>query len=78
MVCRAVPDAELLPATYELARSIAAQPFEAVRAYKRSVYQGMSMSLDAHLDMVSAHTSILRDTPEHRAKVDAFLQRKKR
>jgi len=78
MVCRAVPDAELMATTYELARSIASQPFEAVRAYKRSVYQGMTMSLDAHLDMVSAHTSILRDTPEHRAKVEAFLQRKQK
>jgi enoyl-CoA hydratase/carnithine racemase len=53
-------------------------PFEAVRAYKRSVYQGMTMDLDSHLDMVSAHTSILRDTPEHRERVEAFLRRKKK
>jgi len=70
------PDA-LLPATYELARAIAGQPFEAIRAYKRSVYQGMSMNLSTHLDMVSSHTSILRDTPDHRAKVAAFLERKR-
>lgn len=78
MVSRAVPDAELMPVTYEMARSIASMPFEAVRAYKRSVYQGMTMDLDTHLDMVSAHTSILRDTPDHRERVEAFLQRKKR
>ena len=68
---------ELMAKTYELARSIAVQPFEAVRAYKRSVYQGMNMTLAAHLDMVSSHTSILRDTPEHREKVAAFLERKR-
>jgi enoyl-CoA hydratase/carnithine racemase len=78
MVSRAVPDAELMPVTRQLARSIAAQPFEAVRAYKRAVYQGMTMSLDAHLDMVSSHTSILRDTPEHRQRVEAFLQRRRK
>lgn len=78
MVCRAVPDAELMPASYALARQIAAQPFEAVRAYKRAVYQGMTMSLEAHLDMVSSHTSLLRDTPEHRDRVEAFLQRKRK
>ena len=78
LVTRAVADAELMPVTCELARTIAAQPFEAVRAYKRAVYQGMTMSLDAHLDMVSSHTSILRDTPEHRERVEAFLQRKRK
>ncbi|HYC49252.1 MAG TPA: enoyl-CoA hydratase-related protein [Burkholderiales bacterium] len=77
LVNKVVPLGELMPATYELARAIAAQPFEAVRAYKRAVYQGMDMRLAAHLDMVSSHTSILRDTPEHREKVAAFLSRKK-
>ncbi len=72
----AAPD-QLMAATYELARAIASQPFEAVRAYKRSVYQGLSMPLAAHLDMVSSHTSILRDTPDHRARVAAFLERKR-
>lgn len=78
MVCRSVPDADLMTVTYEMARSIASMPFEAVRAYKRAVYQGMTMELNAHLDMVSAHTSILRDTPDHRERVEAFLQRKKK
>lgn len=78
MVSRVVPDAELMNATYELAGSIASMPYEAVRAYKRTVYQSLTMDLDAHLDLVSAHMSILRDTPEHRERVEAFLQRKKK
>ena len=78
LVNNVVPLDQLMAATQQLARAIAAQPFEAVRAYKRAVYQGMNMPLAAHLDMVSSHTSILRDTPEHRAKVAAFLDRKKK
>lgn len=77
IVNRAVPADQLMSVTYDLARAIARQPFEAVRAYKRAAVQGMGMTLASHLDMVSSHTSILRDTPEHRAKVEAFLQRKK-
>lgn len=77
IVNRAVTDDSLMDETYALARSIAAQPFEAIRAYKRSVYQGMNMPLAAHLDMVSSHTALLRDTPEHRERVEAFLQRKR-
>jgi enoyl-CoA hydratase/carnithine racemase len=77
LVNKVVAFEQLMPATYELARAIAAQPFEAIRAYKRAVYQGMTMNLAAHLDMVSSHTSILRDTPDHRAKVAAFLERKR-
>ncbi len=74
---RVVPDGEALSAARELARLIARQPFEAIRAYKRSIYQGMSMTLASHLDMVSSHTSILRDTSDHRERVAAFLNRKK-
>lgn len=77
LVNRAVPDDELLPATYELARTIARQPAEAVRLFKRIAYQSADMSLDAHLDMVSSHMAVLRDTPEHRERVAAFLARKR-
>jgi len=77
LVNRVVPDGEVLIASQELARQIAAQPFEAVRAYKRAVYQGLDMPLRAHLDMISSHMSVLRDTPDHRARVEMFLQRKR-
>lgn len=76
LVNSVAPLDKLMDVTYDLARQIARQPFEAIRAYKRAVYQGMSMALGAHLDMVSSHTSILRDTPDHREKVAAFLDRK--
>jgi enoyl-CoA hydratase/carnithine racemase len=77
MVTRVVADEALLPTTYELARAIASQPLEAVRAYKRATYQGRTMSLAAHLDMISSHQVYLRRSPDHRARVEAFLNRKK-
>jgi len=73
---RVVPDDQLKSVVTETARSIAAQPQEAVRCFKRAVYQSFSMPLAAHLDMVSSHMAVVIDTPEHRAKVDAFLQRR--
>jgi len=78
LVNRAVDDNKLMDEAYALAHSIAAQPFEAIRAYKRVAYQGATSTLTAHLDAVSSHMALLRDTPEHRARVDAFLQRKKK
>lgn len=75
---RVVDDAELMTAVMETARSIAAQPQEAIRCFKRAVYQSFQMPLAAHLDMVSSHMSVVIDTPEHRAKVDEFLARRQR
>jgi enoyl-CoA hydratase/carnithine racemase len=75
LVNQVVPDGEALGAARKLAAAIAAQPFEAVRAYKRAIYQALSMPLATHLDMVSSHMAILRETPEHRARVQAFIAR---
>ncbi len=76
MVTRVVPDDQVITHTYELAHKIASQPFEAVRAYKRTTYQGLDMSLASHLDMISSHQVVLRQSPEHLVKVQAFLKRK--
>jgi enoyl-CoA hydratase/carnithine racemase len=46
---------------------------EAVRMCKRATYQGREMGLVPHLDMLSSHMSVLRDTPEHRERVAAFV-----
>ena len=77
LVNRVVADAQLNDAVNETARAIAAQPQDAIRMFKRAVYQSMWMPLAAHLDMVSSHMSVIIDTPEHKAKVDAFLDRGK-
>jgi enoyl-CoA hydratase/carnithine racemase len=77
-VNRVVADDQLATATLTLARQIAAQPQEAIRCFKRAVYQGMSMTLSAHLDMVSSHMAVLQGTTERRDRVQAFLDRKGR
>ena len=75
MVNRVVPDAELMTATYDMARTIAAKPQQAVRFFRRAVYQSQTMALATHLDMVSSHMAVLEDTPEHRAGIAAFRTR---
>ena len=75
MVNRSVPDAELMSATYELARTIASKPQQAIRFFRRAVYQSQTMALATHLDMVSSHMAVLEDTPEHRAGIAAFRTR---
>jgi enoyl-CoA hydratase/carnithine racemase len=77
LVNRVVPDDRLMDETHALARSIAEKPQHAVRFFRRAVYQGLAMEFTTHLDMVSSHFAILRDTDEHRAKVDAFRARKR-
>ncbi|MEO8296610.1 MAG: hypothetical protein ABI574_02265 [Burkholderiales bacterium] len=69
------PDAELMTATYELARTIASKPQQAVRFFRRAVCQSQSMALATHLDMVSSHMAVLEDPPEHRAGIAAFRAR---
>ena len=75
MVNRSVPDADLLKVTYEFARTIASKPQQAVRFFRRAVYQSQTMGLGAHLDMVSSHMAVLEDLPEHRDGIAAFRNR---
>ncbi|MBI2770326.1 MAG: enoyl-CoA hydratase/isomerase family protein [Burkholderiales bacterium] len=75
MVNRVVPDTELMAATYEMARTIASKPQQALRFFRRAVYQSQTMALATHLDMVSSHMAILEDTQEHRAGIAAFRNR---
>lgn len=72
---RVVADDQVLAATLELARQIAAQPQQAVRYFKRLVRQSADISLDAHLDLISSHMSILEDSEDHRRKVAASLKK---
>lgn len=74
-VNRVVPDAELMKTAMDMAHQIAAQPQHAVRYFKRAVYQGVEMSLSTHLDMVSSHMAILKDTADHQERLAAFKKK---
>ena len=77
LVNEIVPDADLLPVALKLAAEIAVQPQEAIRITKRSVYQGLATSLASHLDAAASHMAVLYDTPEFKARLKAFRERKK-
>ena len=61
---------------YELAGRLAAGPSVAIRTIKRSVYQGMRMDLRSHLDMLSSHMAVIRQTADHREGARAFVEKR--
>ena len=76
IVQRVVPDAQLHEATYALARQIADGPQIPVRMIKRLVYQSLKLDLRTHLDLVSSHMSIVRQTADHAEGVAAFKEKR--
>ena len=78
IVSRVVPDADVRSEAMTLARSIAAQPPQAITLMKRAVYHGLAGgTLAAHLDMISSHMAIVFDTPEFNQRLTAFQARRK-
>ena len=69
LVNRVVADADVVAAATEMARKIAQKPQEAVRYFKRSLYQGLEMQRRTHLDLVSSHMAILMTTDEHKTQL---------
>jgi len=76
IVNRVVPAAELRDATYALARQIADGPQVAIRMIKRLVYQSLTLPLRTHLDLVSSHMGIIRQTADHAEGVAAFKEKR--
>ena len=76
IVQRVVPDAELKEATYAFARQIADGPQIPIRMIKRLVYQSLKLDLRTHLDLVSSHMSIVRQTADHAEGVAAFKEKR--
>ena len=76
MVNRVYPADRLLAETYEFAARLAAGPAVAIRMTKRAVYQGLRMDLRTHLDLISSHMSIIRQTADHQEGVRAFKEKR--
>jgi len=76
IVQRVVPDAQLKEVTYALARQIADGPQIPIRMIKRLVYQSLRLDLKTHLDLVSSHMSIVRQTADHAEGVAAFKEKR--
>jgi len=77
IVNRVVPAAELREATYALAAQIASGPQVPIRMIKRLVYQSMRLDLRTHLDLVSSHMAVVRETSDHKEGVQAFKDKRK-
>lgn len=78
IVNRVCPDDELMEQTYALARQIAAKHQLAIRACKRLVYNGMTASLAANLDMISSQMAIIQTQAGHRDCVTELLAKVKK
>jgi len=76
LVNRVVPADELLPTTLGLAARLASGPTVAIRTIKRAVYQGVRMDLRTHLDLISSHMAIVRQTHDHREGARAFVEKR--
>ncbi|MCL6640530.1 MAG: enoyl-CoA hydratase [Candidatus Rokubacteria bacterium] len=72
IVNRVVPAADLREATYAFARQVADGPQIPIRMIKRLVYQSLRLDLRTHLDLVSSHMAIVRQTADHAEGVAAF------
>src|SRR5215813_1983004 len=76
IVNRVVPAAKLADETYALARQIADGPQIPIRMIKRLVYQSMRLDLRTHLDLVSSHMGLVRQTADHKEGVQAFKDKR--
>ena len=76
IVQRVVPDAQLKDVTYALARQIADGPQIPIRMIKRLVYQSLRLDLRTHLDLVSSHMGLVRQTSDHAEGVAAFKEKR--
>ncbi len=76
IVNRVVPAARLAEETYAFARQVADGPQVAIRMIKRLVYQSLRLDLRTHLDLVSSHMAIVRQTEDHVEGVRAFKEKR--
>src|ERR687887_1761890 len=76
VVQRVGADAKLKDVTYAFARQIADGPQVPIRMIKRLVYQSMKLDLRTHLDLVSSHMAIVRQTEDHKEGVAAFKEKR--
>jgi len=76
IVNRVVPAARLREETDALARKLAEGPQTAIRLMKRVAYQSLRLDLRTHLDLVSSHMAVVRETEDHREGVRAFKEKR--
>src|SRR3989441_6635437 len=76
LVSAVYPPEELLPATYELARKIAAGPPIAIRLAKRALYHSQDVDLRAALEFETFAQNIASETEDAREGIRAFVEKR--
>lgn len=76
IVNRVVPHGDLVQQTRDFAAQIANGPQVPIRMIKRLVYQSLRLDLRTHLDLVSSHMAVVRDTLDHAEGVAAFKEKR--
>lgn len=76
IVNRVVPHGDLAQQAREFAEQLAAGPQVAIRMIKRLVYQSLRLDLRTHLDLVSSHMAVIRETADHAEGVAAFKEKR--
>ena len=77
LVERVVPDAEVLPATMELAKNIASKAPVALRYAKEAVVKGLELPLADGLRLEGDLSTLLRTTDDRVEGAKAFLEKRK-
>ncbi len=76
IVNRVVPIGDLAQQTRAFAEQIANGPQVPIRMIKRLVYQSLRLDLRTHLDLVSSHMAVVRETADHAEGVAAFKEKR--
>jgi 2-(1,2-epoxy-1,2-dihydrophenyl)acetyl-CoA isomerase len=76
LVNRVLPDDQLLDKTLEFATRVAAAPPLSIRMLKRAVYQGLTLELATHLELISSHMVIARSSNDHAEAIQARKERR--
>jgi enoyl-CoA hydratase/carnithine racemase len=76
LVTMVVPHGELPAATRELAEKLAKGPALAVQKTKRVIYDGLNMTLQAHLDYTAAVRRELLRTFDHKEGSTSFMEKR--
>ena len=76
IVNRVVPAGDLAQQARAFAEQIANGPQIPIRMIKRLVYQSLRLDLRTHLDLVSSHMAVVRETADHAEGVTAFKEKR--
>ncbi|MEH6995747.1 enoyl-CoA hydratase-related protein [Neobacillus drentensis] len=67
---------ELFPKTMAFAERLVNSPTMALRMIKRSAYQSTNLDLRTHLDLISSHFAIVRESEDHKEAIAAMLEKR--